>query len=123
MAKTTNQWVKISGYLFLLGIIVAIIGPWVTAIPSGTILLILGFVIGLLGAFGMGSVSNDDKQMFMLAAIALMVVGSAGAALKDVMYVGSYLAPIVGNIAVLVAPAVVIFAIEAIWKSGSIKYV
>jgi len=79
--------------------------------------------MGLLGAFGMGSISKDDTEMFMLAAIALIGVGAAGAAIKDVPYIGSYLAPIVGNIAVLIAPAIVILAIEAIWKIGSIKYV
>jgi len=51
-----------------------------------------------------------------------MVVGASGAAIKGVPYIGPILEPIFGNIVALVAPAVVIIAIEAIWKSGSIKY-
>ncbi|MBU3904590.1 MAG: hypothetical protein KJ906_00365 [Nanoarchaeota archaeon] len=122
--KQGNQWIKLSGYLFLLGMLIAVIeGLMVGTIPSaGTLLVVLGFVVGLLGAFGMGSIGKDDIEIFMLAAIALMAVGASGAVLAGVPYVGDYLAPIVGHIAVLAAPAVAILAIEAIWKAGSIKY-
>ncbi|MDD5416544.1 MAG: hypothetical protein PHU12_01055 [Candidatus Aenigmarchaeota archaeon] len=124
MVKSNKQWVKLSGYLFLLGIIIAIVEGLVSGvIPSaGTIIVVLGFLIGLFSAFGMGSIGNESKEMFMMAAIALMVVGASGAALKDVPYIGSFLAPIVGYIAALVAPAIVIIAVKEIWNAGSIKY-
>ncbi len=122
MAKN-NQWVKISGYLFLLGIIVAIVEGLITGVipQATTILVVLGFIIGLLAAFGMGSIGKEDKEMFILATIALMVVGATK--IGEVPVIGTYLAPIFANIAALVAPAIVIIAIEAIWKTGSIKYV
>lgn len=123
--KKSSDWVKISGYLFLLGVIIAVIvgilGEGV--IPyAGTILAVFGFIIGLLGAAGMGSIGKGETEMFMLAAIALMVVGLAGTVLNEIPVIGMYLAQIVGYIAVLVAPAVVILALEAIWKAGKTRY-
>lgn len=122
--KDKSQWVKISGYLFLLGVLIAVVTGLVGAstIPySGTLLVILGAIIGLLAAMGMGSISRDDTELFMLAAIALIAAGSSGAVLAGIPYVGLYLRDIVSGIAALVAPAVVIIALEAIWKVGSEK--
>lgn len=124
MARKVSQWVKISGYLFLLGVLIAVVAgligmatlPW-----APTLLVVLGVIIGLLAAIGMGSISRDDTELFMLAAIALIAAGSSGAALAGVPYIGTYLADIVNGIAALVAPAVVIIALEAIWRVGSEK--
>jgi len=122
--KKGNQWVKISGYLFLLGILISIVeGLAAGLVPmAGTLLVGLGFIIGILGAFGMGSIGKDDIQTFLLAAVALAVVGASGAGIAGVPYIGAYLASIFGYIAALVVPAVVILAIKAIWEAGSIKY-
>lgn len=122
--KDKSQWVKISGYLFLLGVLIAVVAGLVgsSTIPySGTLLVVLGAIVGLLAALGMGSISKDDTELFMLAAIALIAAGSAGVALAGVPYIGTYLQDIVNGIAALVAPAVVIIALEAIWSVGSEK--
>jgi hypothetical protein len=122
--KDKSQWVKISGYLFLLGVLIALVAGLVGAstIPySGTLLVVLGAIIGLLAAMGMGSISKDDTELFMLAAIALIGAGSSGAVLAGIPYIGTYLQDIVNGIAYLVAPAVVIVALEAIWNVGSEK--
>ncbi len=121
MAKS-NQWVRVSGYLFLLGVLIAVVsgvvGP--STIPyGGTLLVVLGALVGLLGALGMGSVSKDSAETFMLASIALIAAGSSGAALAGVPSIGQWLSDIVGNIAQLVAPAVVILAVGAIWRAGA----
>lgn len=126
MAKKSTEWVKVSGYLFLLGVIIAIIAGLVggNVIPyTGTILVVIGFIMGLLGAAGMGSITEDNRELMMLAVIALMVVGASGFGIDKVPIVGMYIAPIVNYIAVLVAPAVVILALKAIWDAGSTKYV
>jgi len=122
--KDKSQWVKISGYLFLLGVLIAVVAGLVGAstIPySGTLLVVLGAIIGLLAAMGMGSISKDDTELFMLAAIALIGAGSSGAVLAGIPYIGAYMQDIVNGIAYLVAPAVVIVALEAIWNVGSEK--
>lgn len=121
----TSDWVKISGYAFLLGVIIAVVAGLLGAsvIPyTGTILVILGAIVGLLTAMGMGSISKADADTFLLAAIALVAVGAAGGALSDIPTIGPFLASIVGYIAIFVSPAVVIIALEAIWRAGSIKY-
>jgi hypothetical protein len=129
MPKAKTGWVKTSGYLFLLGIIISIIaGIFMDAIsityvqPIHTILIILGAVIGLLGAAGVGSIDRTDIQIFLLAVVALIGVGGAGAALVEIPIIGIYLKSIVDYIATLVVPAAVIIALEAIWRTGSTKF-
>ena len=117
-----SQWVKISGYLFLLGILVAVVGGLVAIPYASEILLVLGVVIGLMGAFGMGGIDRADVQMFMIAVVALVAAGQGGSALENIPSVGAYLRPMVDNIAALVLPAAVILALEAIWKAGSVKF-
>ena len=124
MPRKGSEWVKISGYAFLLGVLISIVagilGP--ETIPySGTLLIVLGAVVGLLGAFGMGSISKQDAESFLLATVALIAVGAAGKTLEGIPTIGAYIANIVGYIAVFVAPAVVIIALEAIWRAGSTK--
>jgi len=126
MAKKSAGWVKLSGYLFLLGIIISIIAgifgtslmDYVTTIQS--LLAIFGFVIGLLGAAGMGTIDRTDTQIFLLAVVAL--TATAGASLAGVPTIGSYLDSIISYIKILVLPAAVIIALEAIWRTGSTKF-
>lgn len=126
MAKKSAGWVKLSGYLFLLGIIISII----LGIFGGSLmgyegmlhilLVVFGVIIGLLGAAGIGTIDRTDTQIFLLAVVALAVAG--GANLGEIPTIGPYLASIVGYIATLVLPAAVIIALEAIWKTGSTKF-
>jgi hypothetical protein len=128
MAKKSDMWVKISGYLFLLGVIVSIIAgilgsalaPYQAVIPS--LLAVFGLVIGLLSAFGMGSIDRTDTQIFLLAVVALVAAGGSGAVLGEIPTIGAYLSSIVGYIAILVVPAAVIIALEALWKTGATKF-
>jgi hypothetical protein len=128
MAKKSEGWVKLSGYLFLFGILVSIIAgvfeaqlvAYQTVIHS--LLVVFGLLIGLLGAAGMGTIDRADTQIFLLAVVALAAAGSSGAVLGSVPTIGTYLASIVGYIAALVLPAAVIIALEAIWRTGSSKF-
>jgi hypothetical protein len=125
MPKKSVGWVKLSGYLFLLGIILSIIAGifktgYETAIHS--LLVIFGVIIGLLGAAGMGTIDRTDTQIFLLAVVALIAAGGSGAILGDIPTIGPYLSSIVGYIAALVLPAAVIIALEAIWRTGSTKF-
>ena len=123
MARGASQWVQISGYLFLLGVLISIVaGVAPGVIPAtGTILVLLGALIGLLGALGIGSVGKDEAELFLLATVALIAAGGAGTALSGIPSIGTYLRDIVNNIAALVVPAAVIMALEAVWRAGSSK--
>jgi hypothetical protein len=122
MAKTTS-WVQISGYLFLLGIVIAIVSAFAPGvIPSTTtILVVLGAIIGLLAAVEMGSIGKDETELFLLAVIALGVAGTIGPGLSEIPTVGKYVSDIVNGIGALVAPAAVLIALRAIWKAGAVR--
>ena len=128
MPKKSAGWVKLSGYLFLLGIIISIIAGIFKAslidyeASIHSLLVIFGVIIGLLGAAGMGTIDRTDTQIFLLAVVALIAAGGSGAILGDIPTIGEYLASIVGYIATLVLPAAVIIALEAIWRAGSTKF-
>jgi len=123
MTRAASQWVQISGYLFLLGVLISVVaGVAPGVIPAtGTILVLLGAIIGLLGALGIGSVGKDEAELFLLATVALIAAGGAGTALSGIPSIGTFLRDIVNNIAALVTPAVVIIALEAVWRAGSSK--
>lgn len=128
MPKKSEGWVKLSGYLFLLGIIISIIAGifgtalvgYQTAIQS--LLAVFGLLIGLLGAAGMGTIDRTDTQIFLLAVVALAVAGGSAGYISTIPTIGAYIASIVGYIAILVLPAAVIIALEAIWRTGSTKF-
>jgi len=125
MAKSDTQLVQMSGYLFLLGVIIAIIaGLAPGAIPSSTtatVLMVLGAIIGLLAMGGWADLTSNEEQVFLLATIALIAAGSSGAVLSAIPVVGSYLRDIIGNIAALVAPAAVLIALTVAWRVGAGK--
>ncbi len=126
MPKKSAGWVKLSGYLFLLGILIAIIagvfGASLTEYAStiNSLLVVFGVIIGLLGAAGMGTIDRTDKQIFLLAVVALAVVGNAN--LNEIPTIGDILTSIVSYISLLVLPAALIIALEAIWRTGSTKF-
>jgi hypothetical protein len=127
--KDEMMWVKLSGWLFILGIIIAIVAglPLIeaaTAAAAAGILAVIGLIIGLLGIAGMGTLEKCDIDVFLLAVIALMVVGVSGNAFGGIEYmsIGAILGKIVGNIGILVAPAAVLIALKAIWKSAQTKF-
>ncbi len=125
MAKKKAGWVKASGWLFVLGIIISIVAGLFPSIDSATVtgvLAVIGFIIGLLGIAGVGSIEKADVNMFLLAVVALMAAGGAGNAFKDILYIGDYLMRIVNYIGALVVPAAVLIALKAIWKAGSTKF-
>jgi len=112
----------------LLGIIVSIVaGIFATAVVAyqtaiHSLLVVFGVIIGLLGAAGMGSIDKADSQMFLLAVVALTAAGGSGAILGSIPTIGPWLSAIVGYIAILVLPAAVIIALDAIWRTGSTKF-
>jgi hypothetical protein len=128
MPKKSVGWVKLSGFLFLLGIIISIIAGIFGASLieyTGTIhslLVVFGVIIGLLGAAGMGTIDRTDTQIFLLAVVALAAGSSGVGYLGEIPTIGIYLRDIVSYISVLVLPAAIIIALDAIWRTGSTKF-
>ena len=120
MFKTLGTW------LFLLGIVIAIIvgllmGANVYTDTNGyaaVILAALGFIVGVLSFFAVGTITKEEVPTFLIAALLLVGVGAATTLLSGFKIIGPYLAGIAVMIAAFIAPAAVILAIRAIWDIG-----
>lgn len=109
---------SVGNWAFILGVIIAILAGlfagsldasmagWVTLV-----LVVLGLVVGLL------NINDKETSGFLIAAIALMAVGTAN--LGSIDMVGVYLASMVQNIAAFVAPAALIVALKAVYNLAS----
>ena len=99
---------KIGHWAFIIGILLAIIAGLVPAWQTPTItwiLVIIGLVVGLL------NIQAKETTEFLVATIALLIVGSAGA----IPALGVIVLSILANIVAIVAPAALIVALKAIY--------
>lgn len=127
MAKMMN---KIGTWAFIIGIIIALVvglyQAYLMENNSSTdiggyiawILAVLGAIVGILAAMGKGSITKSETPGFLIAGIALVVMYGVfrGMVLKP--WIGSLLQGISWSLSILVAPAVGILAIKAIWDMG-----
>jgi hypothetical protein len=119
---------KIGSWLFLIGILVSVLiglvvgANWYSDPNSymAALLAVLGFIVGVLSFFAMGSITHDKVPTFLIAALTLVGIG----ALSSTWTFGTYegLAPYFLNItqylAIFAAPAAGLLAIRAIWDAG-----
>lgn len=126
-----QNWLRtIGSWLFLIGILVAVIvglifgysatwqenwGPYVT-----TLLAVLGFIVGALSFLAIGSITKEKVPTFLIAALMLVGIGAAMQTdfFENVKYIGTYFQSIAAMLAVFAAPAAGILAIRAIWDAG-----
>ena len=109
---------KIGGWAFILGVVIAVVAGLVSAYlapaSAGFVtlaLVILGLVVGFL------NIADKEIRDFMIAAIALILVGTAN--LAAIPLIGKYLASMVLNVAAFVAPAALIVALKAVYNLAS----
>lgn len=97
-------------WAFIIGFVLAILAGllWPANAAIIVILVVLGIIIGFL------NVTAKEFQLFLLATIALVVVGNAFTSL-EALSLGQKLGSILNYIAILVAPAAIIAAIKALW--------
>lgn len=108
---------QIGAYSFVVGVIIAILGgafsgflPIEVAQVIPLVLVVLGLIVGLL------NVTDKEIKGFLLAAIALMVVG--GANLKAITFfdIGLILESIVLHVNAFVSPAALIVALKEVYN-------
>jgi len=130
---------KIGSWLFLIGILVALILGVVIGISGGfenvtwdttpvaAILAILGFIIGILSFFALGTITKERVPSFLIGTLALVIVGvmtNVGASTMANWQFGPYaeLVPFFTSIttcmAIFATPAAGLLAIRAIWDAG-----
>jgi len=121
MAKgKTNTLSMIGFWAFIVGLIIALIVGIMSGLGMAPatlmtviiiVLIVLGIIIGLL------NITASEILLFLVATIALVVVGNAFAQLT-VLKIGAILGGILSLVAALMAPAAIIAAIKALWKIG-----
>lgn len=119
---------KISSWLFLVGVLLSVIFGLIfganlwqdTNNYVALMLVILGFIVGVLTFLAIGNVSHEKIPTFLLAALMLVGIGTAGSTdwFYGLNYIGPYFTSIATMLAVFVAPAAGLLAIKAIWDAG-----
>lgn len=107
-------------FAFVAGLLTALVAG-IIAPGSGTIILalvILGIIVGVF------NITSRDIIPLLVAAIALVVVGTAGFAPLDQLIngLGTHINEIVNYLARLMAPAALIAAIKTLVNVGFPKY-
>lgn len=114
MASKLGQWAFIIGVVLAMAI--GLFSANMEASTRGTLsllLVLLGLVVGFL------NVTEKETVPFLVAAAALMLTATSVATLQSIDFgvgLGNYLAGIVSQIGVFVAPGAVIVAIKAIYS-------
>ena len=101
---------KMGHYSFLIAVLIAVLAGLVPALQVEWVtwtLIILGLVVGFL------NVTARETTEFLVATIALMLVGSAG--LEVVPTAGRIISTILLNIMAIVIPAALIVSLKAIY--------
>jgi Na+/H+ antiporter NhaB len=104
---------KYGSWAFIVGVVLAIIlGLFSTFISAYTeaityIVIILGLIVGFL------NMSHKEATNFLISAITLLAVGTAG--LEILPVVGTYVGSVLTKIIAFVAPAAVIIALKAVY--------
>ncbi len=124
-----ENWLKtIGSWLFLIGILIAVIvgiifaanETWLASYSGtiSTLLAVLGFAVGILSFFAVGNIAKDKVPTFLIAALMLVGIGATAQFFTHIDYIGPYFTWIAGMLAVFVAPAAGLLAIRAIWDAG-----
>jgi hypothetical protein len=121
MAKgKTNILSMIGFWAFIVGLIIAVVVGIMAALGMAgagfmsaiiIVLIILGLIVGFL------NITAKEILLFLVATIALIVVGGVFAPLKT-LSIGLVLDNILALIATLMAPAAIVAAIKALWAVG-----
>ena len=91
------------------------VGGWVA-----WILAIIGILVGILAVFGRGTITKKETPGFLVAGIALVVMGGIFIGWNQIItpWIGSLLSGISMSLAIFVAPIVGLLAIKTIYDMG-----
>lgn len=122
---------KIGSWLFLIGVLIALISGivvgarWYTDSDAyiAMILGVLGFIVGILSFFAVGQITKERIPTFLLGALILVVIGASSNYWETWGFVNNqdfifFFQSLTGYIAFFAAPAAGLLAIRAIWEAG-----
>ena len=130
-----DRYIELGSWAFLIGTLIAIIVGFYQAfsLESGSnffvtvaggwsawVLAIMGIIVGFLGFMGEGTITKKEMPGFLMAGIALVVMGGVFQGWHAIItpYIGALLAGISMSLSIFIAPAVVILAIKNVWYIG-----
>ena len=100
---------KVGHWAFIVGLILAVISPFVAIPYAATILFILGLVVGFL------NVNEREASDFLVATVALILIGVGGLQLATLT---NTVAAILEGLIALASPAALVVAIEQVLAVG-----
>jgi len=134
MLKTLGSW------LFFIGIVVAILVGLIFGIgyslnannadlknietSLAALVAVLGFLVGILSFFALGTITHERIPTFLIGALALVIIGVTSSIWTNAWVFGewtglrTFFTNITQYLAIFVAPAAGLLAIRAIWDAG-----
>jgi len=117
---------KIASWLFLIGVLIAVIvglvsGANLWSDTSGyinVILAALGFLVGVMSFFAIGNITAEKVPTFLIAALILVGIGATATYFQELQVIGELYMGIASTLAIFAAPAAGLLAIRAIWDAG-----
>ena len=119
---------KIGSWLFLAGVLVALIAGiivgarWYTDSEAyiAMLLSVMGFIVGILSFLAIGQITHDRIPTFLLGALILVVIGATAQTWTfgtntELVF---FFQQLTGYLAFFAAPAAGLLAIRAIWDAG-----
>ena len=111
--KKTNVLSMIGFWAFIVGLIIAVVAGII--MPQNGVIIIVLIILGII--IGFLNITAKEIMLFLVATIALVVVGNVFAPLT-VLDIGKVLGSILSYVATLMAPAAIIAAVKALWALG-----
>ncbi len=96
-------------YAFIVGVVLAILAGFVHNTWIPVVLAVLGLVVGFL------NITAAETRSFLLAAIGLTVAVSS---IRDLAWVGDWLATTLGNLVVFIGPALLVVALKSLFETA-----
>jgi hypothetical protein len=109
MAKKKKGLSKLGSWLFILGVIAAVVIGVVAKDISNlmmTALIIVGLIVGLV------NINAKETSQFLLAALALVIVSALG---RNILGAIAFIGRILDAIMIMVVPATVIVSLKAVY--------
>ena len=111
-----TNWSTVGKWSFTLGLVVAILAAFITAVDAAIVFLVL-FVLGLL--VGFLNIAEKDSTRFLTGLIALFLIGvSSLGALAVFGNVETYLTSILGNFLAFVGAAGLVVSIKTVFDTS-----
>jgi len=121
-----NIMKMIGSWIFLIGVAISVIvglivgANWYvdTGGYAAVLLAVLGFIVGVLSFFAVGTINKADIPNFLIAAVLLVGVGALSTFFGNLELVGTFFENVVGYLGAFIAPAACLLAIRIIWDIG-----